>query len=333
MDPLTQGLIGAALPQSVSDKKHSLVAGGLGMFAGMSPDLDVFIRSSHDPLLFLEYHRQFTHSLLFIPLGSLVCSLVLHWLFSRRFGLNFGKTWLYCSLGFATHALLDACTSYGTQLLWPASHERYAWNIVSVVDPVFTLPLLIGIAVTLRKRTPWGARVALLWGLSYLSLGIIQKERAYHEGWQLAQVRNHVPSRLMVKPSFANLLVWKVLYETDNHYHVDAVRLGRTTQVYAGESIARIDLERDLPWLDTHSQQAKDLERFRRFSDGYLAIDPNDKLSVVDVRYSIVPNQFDPLWGIKLSPSAAKNVHAQYVTYRNTSSEARQRFWSMLFDF
>ncbi|NRB66636.1 MAG: metal-dependent hydrolase [Vibrio sp.] len=333
MDPLTQGLIGAALLQAVCDKKHILVAGGLGMLAGMSPDLDVFIRSSHDSLLFLEYHRQFTHSLLFIPLGSLVCSLVLHWWFARRFGLKFSQSWLYCALGFATHALLDACTSYGTQLLWPVTDKRYAWNIVSIVDPVFTAPLLIGIAVTLRKRTPWGARVALLWGLSYLSLGVIQKERAYHEGWQLAQVRNHAPNRLVVKPSFANLLVWKVLYETDNYYHVDAVRLGRTTKVYAGESISRIDLERDLPWLDMHSQQAKDLERFRRFSDGYLAIDPNDKLGVIDVRYSVVPNQFAPLWGIKLSPSAAKNVHAQYVTHRNTSSETRQRFWSMLFDF
>ena len=70
MDPLTQGLIGAALPQSLCNKKYLLVAGSLGMLAGMSPDLDVLIRSSSDPLLFLEYHRQFTHSLLFIPFGS-----------------------------------------------------------------------------------------------------------------------------------------------------------------------------------------------------------------------------------------------------------------------
>ncbi len=333
MDPLTQGLIGAALPQSLCNKKYLLVAGSLGMLAGMSPDLDVLIRSSSDPLLFLEYHRQFTHSLLFIPFGSLLCALVLHWLFARRYGLKFGQSWLYCALGFSTHALLDACTSYGTQLLWPFSQERYAWNMVSVVDPIFTLPILICLAVTFRKRTPWGARIALLWGLTYLSLGIIQKERACNEGWQLAQERNHSPNRMEVKPSFANILVWKVIYETDEHYHVDAIRVGSSTKVYTGESIAKLDTNRDLPWLKQNSQQAQDLERFRRFSNGYLSIHPNDKLSVIDVRYSMVPNQIDPMWSIKLSPVATSESHAQYITHRDNSSATRQRFWEMLVDF
>ncbi|USD33967.1 MULTISPECIES: metal-dependent hydrolase [Vibrio] len=330
MDPLTQGLIGAALPQSVCNKKHVLVAGGLGLLAGMSPDLDVLIRSSSDPLLFLEYHRQFTHSLFFIPFGSLLCALVLHWLLARRCGLAFGQSWLYCTLGYSTHALLDACTSYGTQLLWPFTQERYAWNMVSVVDPIFTFPILICLAVTFRKPTPWGARIALLWGLTYLSLGIIQKERAYNEGLQLAQERNHSPNRIEVKPSFANILVWKVIYETNGHYHVDAIRLGRSAKIYSGESIAKLDINRDLPWLKQNSQQAKDIERFRRFSNGYLALHPNDKLSVIDVRYSMIPNQFDPMWSIKLSPSLAPEQHARYVTNREHFTTKRQDFWEIL---
>ncbi len=52
MDPLTQGLLGAALPQSASNKRHIVAAGVLGVAAGMAPDLDVLIRSSSDPLLF-----------------------------------------------------------------------------------------------------------------------------------------------------------------------------------------------------------------------------------------------------------------------------------------
>lgn len=333
MDPLTQGLIGAALPQSVCNKKHIFVAGSLGMLSGMSPDLDVFIRSSSDPLLFLEYHRQFTHSLFFIPIGSLLCAVAFHWLFAKRGGLKFSQSWLYCALGFGTHALLDACTSYGTQLLWPVTQERYAWSIVSVVDPIFTLPILICLAVMFRKRTPWGARIALLWGFAYLSLGIFQKERAYNEGWQLALERNHSPERIEVKPSFANVLVWKVLYETNENYYVDAIRLGRSTKIYPGATIAKLDVSRDIPWLKVESLQAKDLERFRRFSDDFLAIHPNDDLSVIDVRYSMVPNQFDPMWSIKLSPSAASESHAQYITHRDNSPATRQRFWEMLVDF
>ncbi len=67
MDPLTQGVLGASLPQSAGRGRYAASAGLLGFFAGMAADLDVLIRSNTDPLLFLEYHRQFTHSLVFIP--------------------------------------------------------------------------------------------------------------------------------------------------------------------------------------------------------------------------------------------------------------------------
>ena len=110
----------------------------IGALAGMAPDLDVLIRSNTDPLLFLEYHRQFTHSLLFIPLGSLLCALVFWKTIGR--GINFSTVWLAAFLGYLTHGLLDACTTYGTLLLWPFSDARIAWNTIAVIDPLFTLP-------------------------------------------------------------------------------------------------------------------------------------------------------------------------------------------------
>ena len=68
MDPLSQGAIGASLAQtSVIDKKYLISAGIIGFLSGIAPDLDILIRSEQDPLLFLEYHRQFSHSLIFIP--------------------------------------------------------------------------------------------------------------------------------------------------------------------------------------------------------------------------------------------------------------------------
>ena len=91
MDPLTQGLLGASLPQAVGKKQHIVVAGLLGLLSGMAPDLDTLIRSSQDALLYLEFHRQFTHSLLFIPIGSLICALVLHPIIARKRGLSFHK--------------------------------------------------------------------------------------------------------------------------------------------------------------------------------------------------------------------------------------------------
>jgi inner membrane protein len=108
----------------------------------MSADLDILIRSSSDPLLFLEYHRHFTHSFIFIPFGGMLCALALHWVLGQRWNIRFRQTWLFCTLGYATHALLDTSTSYGTMLFWPFSEERFSWSIVSVVDPLFTVPIL-----------------------------------------------------------------------------------------------------------------------------------------------------------------------------------------------
>ncbi|MGR5236643.1 metal-dependent hydrolase [Vibrio alfacsensis] len=333
MDPLTQGLLGASLPQSASKKGQLVVAGVLGLLAGMAPDLDILIRSSSDPLLVLEYHRQFTHSLLFIPIGSLICTLVLHPLFAKRRGLTFSQTWFYCTLGYGTHALLDACTSYGTQLFWPLSNTRYAWSTVSVIDPAFTLPILILLSFATLKRNPWYARIAFLWALVYPTLGMIQRDRAEVAGWELAQERRHTPIRLEAKPSFANIFVWKIVYETQGYYYVDAVRVGATVKSYPGESVAKLDVNKDFPWLDPKSQQAKDIERFRHFSNGFIAQDPNDEFRIVDVRYSVVPNQINALWGIKLSPTANKGTHVEFTTHRDNTQESRQQFLGMLTDF
>ncbi len=333
MDPLTQGLLGASLPQTVSKKQHVVVAGVLGLLAGMAPDLDVLIRSSTDPLLYLEYHRQFTHSLLFIPVGSLICALVLHVLIAKKRGLSFKQSWIFCALGYGTHALLDSCTSYGTQLFWPLSNARFAWNTVSIIDPSFTLPILVLLVFAALKRNPLFARIAFLWALTYLTLGMIQRDRAEEAGWQLAKERQHSPIKLEAKPSFANLLLWKVVYETEDHYYVDAVRVGTSVKTYPGESTEKLDISRDFPWLDPNSQQAKDIERFRWFSNGYIAQDPTDKLRIIDVRYSVVPNQLNALWSIKLSPTAPVEAHVEYATHRDNSPASRGVFLDMLFDY
>ncbi|MFA0013227.1 metal-dependent hydrolase [Vibrio lentus] len=330
MDPLTQGVLGASLSQSASKKQHLVVAGVLGLLSGMAPDLDAFIRSQSDPLLALEFHRQFTHSLLFIPIGSLICALVLHSLIAKRRGLSFKQSWLYCALGYSTHALLDSCTTYGTQLFWPLTNERYAWNTISIIDPVYTLPILILLVFATWKRVPWLARVAFLWALIYPTLGMIQRDRAEAVGWQLAQERQHTPIRLEAKPSFANILVWKVVYETENRYYVDAVRVGTSVKTYTGESIAKLNVSRDFSWLDPDSQQAKDIERFRWFSNGYVAQDPADEMRIIDIRYSIVPNQLRALWSIKLEPSVDSEMHVRYETHRDNTPESRQIFLDML---
>jgi len=330
VDPLTQGLAGAALPQSVARRKTAPIAGMLGFLAGMTPDLDVLIRSGEDPLLFLEYHRQFTHSLTFIPFGGLLCALILHPLLARRRGLSFRQTWLFCTLGYATHGLLDACTTYGTMLLWPFSDVRIAWNTVSIIDPLFSLPILgLLLLATLRRRPAW-ARVALVWGLAYLCLGIWQREVARDLGAAIAITRGHTPLQLEAKPSFGNILVWKVVYRTPERFYVDAVRTGPDPRIYPGENLPVLDIERDLPWLDHRSQQARDIERFRWFSKGYIAQDPDNPTRIIDIRFSLLPDEINALWSIELDPAAGPDQHARYRTHRGDSGDALSRLWQLI---
>ncbi|MFV0277499.1 MAG: metal-dependent hydrolase [Parahaliea sp.] len=330
MDPLTQGVLGAALPQSAARRRQAAGAGLLGFFAGMAPDLDVLISSSSDPLLFLEYHRQDTHSLLFIPFGGLLCALVLHALIGRRRGFGFGRSYLFCTLGYATHGLLDACTTYGTLLLWPFSEVRIAWNNVSIIDPLFTLPVLVLVLLAGLRKQPVLARFALVWALAYLALGVFQREEARAIGAQLARERGHVPQQLDAKPSFGNLLLWKVVYRSGGRYYVDAVRTGFAPRVYPGDSVAVLDTPRDLPWLAADSQQARDLERFSWFSGGYVALDPQHANRVIDIRYSLLPNTIAPLWSIELDPAAERDAHVAWLTHRDGGGRQLGTLWAML---
>ena len=75
MDPISQGIVGSSFSQSCAHNKNSLMLiSVIGFLSGVAPDIDIFIRAEQDPLLFLEFHRQFTHSLIFIPIGGIICA-------------------------------------------------------------------------------------------------------------------------------------------------------------------------------------------------------------------------------------------------------------------
>ena len=333
MDPISQGALGAALAQSGGDRNKIKAGTILGCFGGLAPDLDILIFSPTDPLLFLEFHRQFTHSLVFIPVGALLVALVMHQLV-RRFlsliDLRFRETYLFCLLGYATHGLLDACTSYGTQLLWPFTSERFAWNNISIIDPLFTLPVLGLAIIGVYRKNPWFGRAAFGWAICYLLFGVLQRERAIAGGSELAALRGHEPIRLEAKPGFANLLLWKVVYETDDYFHVDGVRVGFENKKFPGDRALKLNLDIHFNWLDQGSQQARDIERFRWFSNNYLAIDPKNSNRIIDVRYSVVPNEVDALWAIDLDSKKSIEAHIDWIVLRNTDSAQTSRWWKML---
>jgi len=328
MDPVSHAVLGASLAQSRRADKFG-TATLLGGLSALAPDLDALIQSPNDPLLLLEYHRQFTHSLAFVPFGALLCALLFS-SFARRH-LSFPATYAFCVLGFASHSLLDACTTYGTELLWPFSDARIAWSIVSAIDPAFTLPVLTLVVLAARRRAPRYAYFGAAWAIVYLAFGALQQARAEAAGAAVAGSRGHVPVRLEAKPALGSVMLWKVIYEYDGRYYVDAARVGFAATVAAGESIAKLDVTRHFPWLDPESQQSVDVERFRRVSDGFLAIDTAAPNRIVDLRYSMIPNEIAGFWAIILDPHARRDDHVELVTTTEGVAARAARLLDSLF--
>lgn len=125
-----------------------------------------------------------------------------------------------------------------------------AWNLISIVDPVFTLVLVAGLAWALAKRNAWPAWGALALALLYLSFGMFQRDRAEAAAHTLALICGHAVERLVVHPTLGNLLLWRSIYSAHGQYHVYAVRMGLLApgRVYEGSSLPRFS-PADLPGL------------------------------------------------------------------------------------
>ncbi|MAT51297.1 MAG: hydrolase [Porticoccaceae bacterium] len=329
MDPLTQGVFGSLWAQAGSGGTRLRRAAGAGLVAGMAPDLDVLIRSPDDALLFIDYHRHFTHAIPFAPLGGLVVALALWPLLGRSLG--FWRLYLYCFLGYLSHGLLDACTSYGTYLLWPFSETRFAWNWISIIDPIFTLPLVALAGLALVRRLPQWSWLALAWAGMYLGLGAVQHERAEEAlaGW--AASNGVAVDRHVVKPSFGNLILWRGVIEEGDHLRAVAIRQVpfTDTRVYPGGKVVRFHPSA----VGGDAGLQSDLKRFAYFSDGWLfrhgPMESGDNRFVGDFRYSMDPAGTGPLWGIHFNPDVPGG-RVRFERVRNIDPGVRRQFLSRL---
>jgi inner membrane protein len=330
MDPLTQASIGAAAATIVCRKAETRQALLLGALAGAAPDLDVLIRSETDPLLSLQYHRHFTHALLIAPLIGLLVAALFKGLFFWK-DYPYRRLALFGMMGALTHGLIDACTSYGTLLYWPISHHRESWDIISIIDPIFTLPLVLLTVITFVFRRPRFAQFAVVLCLLYLSLGIYQRGQATQLAAQLAEERGHRPEELSVRPSLANILLWRIVYRAGDQYYVDAVRTTPFSEPkqYPGSVVDAFSEASAQMIAPEGSVLADDIERFRFFSQGYLYRYLDEANVVADLRYAMFPDSIKPLWGIRMNP-ATPEVHVSMEYFRDPSQGSFDRLWRMI---
>jgi inner membrane protein len=169
MDPISQAALGAAVAHGCFHRKLGWQAAVWGAAAGAAPDLDILFGIGGDPFDALVSHRGITHSLFFAPVIGPLWGLLLERRALRRGAPpDRGRlaAWMGAmTLALLSHPILDWTTAYGTQLLRPFSDARFAWPVMPIIDPVYTLLLLIGLLIAWRTSPRAIAGAASLGGL------------------------------------------------------------------------------------------------------------------------------------------------------------------------
>lgn len=213
MDSVTQLLLGSAVAATVAPKEYRKKAILTGAILGTLPDLDVMIRYTNEVDNF-TYHRSFSHSLLILPLFSL-CLLPL----LRRFyhSLSWQRLYLLIVLSLITHPLLDSLTAYGTQLFWPLAVTPTFISSILIVDPLYTLWLLMGVSMYLfSARWRWLNITGL--AISTLYLGVGMTLQGFAKSALVTAYPHTDADKWFIGALTASPLCWRGVYKSQDSY-------------------------------------------------------------------------------------------------------------------
>lgn len=302
MDSITQGALGAACAQMLFGKRNKHIPWFGGALSGMAADLDIFIRVQGNTLSIEQWHRSFSHSLMFIPIGGLLVALFL--MIFPLFRTQWRLTLAVCLVGYATHAILDAFTTYGTMLFWPWTSERISWDIISIVDPVFTLPLIIGTVGSVVYRKQKFLMVCFGFSMCFIVFNTIQHQRALDYMHQIVQQEHRNLHSIRVVPKLARSTDWRAIAKTPHCIYFADI----STPLFSSTSSTPIAaVRRYTPSMLTVSltaNQKKELAIFTWFSDDYLIAAQQSPLIILDGRYTLGSSPLQGQWGIQLKEGA-----------------------------
>ncbi len=337
MDSLTQIVLGAACGEVVLGRKIGNKALLFGAIGGTIPDLDVilgnvFFNNSIDQLAF---HRGFMHSILFTILAAFFFGFVVFKLYNtgKRYNSTELKNWIYLFF-FAvfTHPVLDSFTPYGTQLFLPFSDTRVAFNTISVVDPLYTLPFLGCLLVVLffkrtnPNRIKW-AKAGLYISSFYMLFTLINKiyvDRVYKKSFEAAGIP---VVRYRTQPTIFNNVLWYGIAETATDYRVGFYSiLDSTSSVKHFLTLPKNHQLQDM--------QHPDLQKLTWFSDGYYNLLPIENSTMIrynDLRYPLL-NSNDPNSSIFSFGLQKKGDRYTTVPFYGTepSKKSLTTFWERL---
>lgn len=284
MDSLTQFALGAGVSVAVMGRRTAARKAVLwGGIAGTLPDLDVLVDHG-DAVLNMVLHRAESHAFVYLALASGP----LAWCVARiqREPALAGRWWLAMALVLLTHTLLDLMTVYGTQVWRPFSHEAFGVGSIFIIDPAYTLPLLVGLGLALSGRPEgWQANhIALGISTAYLGWSLLAQAFVSQQARQDLHAAGLPSQTMLVTPTPFNTVLWRVVAMDGERYHEGFYSLfdrGRPIRFAA------------FPSGHALAQQHADHPHVRhiaRFSDGFFRMtEAHGRLWLTDLRMGQEP--------------------------------------------
>jgi inner membrane protein len=283
MDSLTQLTLGAAIGEAVLGKKLGNKAIYWGAAAGTLPDLDVLpgmLLDTPDRLLF---HRGFTHSIVFVAIATLIFA-QLFYRFYKQHQTTKKEWYLYFGLIFGFGVLIDAFTTYGTQLLWPLLY-RFEFNTIFVVDPLFTLPMLITLVLAMfrskenRIRTRLANAGLMISGI-YLLFTIVNKQFINATFNTALEEQNIEYAGMITNPTPLNQVLWTAVVEADDHYLI-----GYYSHFDEDKNVDFITLQKNHHLLEAFTR-FDGVQKIIRFTKGYYTVEKTESGYLInDLRF------------------------------------------------
>ena len=330
MDSLTQITLGAAIGTAVLGRRIGYRAALWGGLCGTLPDLDVFVPFD-DPVAEFTYHRSFSHSL--FVLTALTPLLV--WLVIKIHPQTstYRKRWFWLVwLVLITHILLDSLTIYGTQIFWPLLTTPVGMGSIFIIDPLYTLPLLIGVVCALclrREHNPARGAKFNIWGLiistCYLGWGLGAQHIVTDRAQATLAAQNINYQRLLVTPGPFNTLLWRIVAHNDERYYEGYYSLlDRQPTIRFSEYTSQESL---LEPLAAHWP----VQRLRWFSKGFYKVHrQDDNVVISDIRMGSEPDYVFAFSVAKIAnPHPAPAASKRQPTVRNWGRVAvvLRRIW------
>lgn len=287
MDTVTHALIGTAIAEAGFRSKlgrGAIIAGAI--FATL-PDSDIMLTLSGDPTAMFKYHRAATHSLVLGAFAAPILGLLAYRI-SRKHGSLLAWS-LLAFLAILSHDLLDLCTTWGTEILYPITNKRYALDALPIFDPLFTLPLFCAFFATLLLRNRNTRKIisslTLSWCLLYSCTGYYMSTQATRLTVS-ASPQNFSVTEQKAIPNTGTILLWHVvLKDKEGNFFTSSVS-SISNNVFNQKYFKS--------YSDTDTEKILSSEKFaiiRRSANDFLLArknEPNSDVSFIDMRYAML---------------------------------------------